>query len=252
MAVTRQRQTSLDSLAMGCDDNIRVLIVDDHAIVRKGIRALLATEPDIDVVGEAQDGREAISQVERLLPDVVLMDLVMPVMDGLQATRHIATCSPEVQIVVLTSFTGVDKILPAIRAGAMGYILKDSGPEELVRAIRQVNKGDSSLHPAIARKLLQELSGSSGEGEDEDPLTDREKEVLLLVAQGYHNLDIAERLGISDATVRTHVSHILTKLGLSSRTQAALYALRTGLASLSDAKFATKDESPERDVQQLL
>jgi NarL family two-component system response regulator LiaR len=171
------------------------------------------------------------------------MDLVMPVMDGLQATRHITAHLAEAQIVVLTSFNGVDKILPAIKAGALGYILKDSGPEELVRAIRQVHKGNSSLHPAIARKLLQELSGSSDEGAEQDTLTDREKEVLQLVAQGHHNLDIAERLGISDATVRTHVSHILTKLGLSSRTQAALYALRTGLASLEDATLTTETNS---------
>jgi NarL family two-component system response regulator LiaR len=251
-AVTGQRQTGLESEESTRRNGISVLIVDDHAIVRKGIRALLATEPDIEVVGEAQDGQEAITQVERLAPDVVLMDLVMPVMDGLEATRHIAAHLPEAQIVVLTSFTGVDKILPAIKAGALGYILKDSGPEELVRAIRQVHKGDSSLHPAIARKLLLELSGSSGSEDEEDPLTDREKQVLQLVAQGRHNVDIAEKLGIADATVRTHVSHILTKLGLSSRTQAALYALRTGLASLDDAKLAATDGPQGVGIQQLL
>jgi NarL family two-component system response regulator LiaR len=211
---------------------IRVLIVDDHAIVRKGIRALLATERDIQVVGEARDGREAIAEAKRLQPDVVLMDLVMPVMSGVDATRHIVVHQSEVRVLVLTSFTGVDKVFPAIRAGALGYLLKDSGPEELVRAIRQVYNGNSSLHPAIARKLLQELCDPSEQLPPEDPLTDREKEVLQLVAQGRQNQDIADRLAISEATVRTHVSHILTKLGLSSRTQAALYALRTGLASL--------------------
>ncbi len=215
---------------------IRVLVADDHAIVRKGIRALLATEADILVVGEAQDGQEAVAKVARLSPDVVLMDLVMPVMDGLEATRRIVAQRQGVHVLVLTSFTGIDKIFPAIKAGALGYLLKDAGPEELVKAIRQVHCGNSSLHPAIARKLLQELAGSDEPSSQQDPLTEREKEVVRLVAQGRSNQDIADRLAISEATVRTHVSHILTKLGLSSRTQAALYALRKGLASLDDAE----------------
>jgi len=222
-------------------NSIRVLIADDHAIVRKGIRALLATERDIQVVGEARDGQEAIAESERLQPDVVLMDLVMPVVSGVEATRHIVSHQPETRVLVVTSFTGVDKVFPAIKAGALGYLLKDAGPEELVRAIRQVYDGNSSLHPAIARKLLQELYEPSEQADTDDMLTDREKEVLRLVAQGWSNLDIAERLAISEATVRTHVSHILTKLGLSSRTQAALYALRTGLASLEEV-----DRPPKR------
>jgi NarL family two-component system response regulator LiaR len=222
-------------------NSIRVLIADDHAIVRKGIRALLATESDIHVVGEARDGQEAIAESERLEPDVVLMDLVMPVVSGVEATRHIVSHHPETRVLVVTSFTGVDKVFPAIKAGALGYLLKDAGPEELVRAIRQVYSGNSSLHPAIARKLLQELYEPSEQSGTDDILTDREKEVLGLVAQGWHNLDIAGRLAISEATVRTHVSHILTKLGLSSRTQAALYALRTGLASLDEV-----DRPPKR------
>ena len=218
---------------------IRVLIVDDHAIVRKGIRALLATEPGIQVVGEAQDGREAVAQAERLGPDVILMDLVMPVMDGLEATRCIAARQPEVHILVLTSFTGMDRVLPAIKAGALGYLLKDSGPEELVRAIHQVCHGDASLHPAVARQLLQEIKSADASPDPRsrfDPLTDREKDVLRMVAQGWNNQDIAGQLEISEATVRTHVSHILTRLQLSSRTQAALYALREGLASLDEIK----------------
>jgi len=214
---------------------IRVLIADDHAIVRKGIRALLATEKGIEVVGEAEDGGEALAQARQLRPDVVLMDLVMPVMNGVDAIRQISEQLPDVRILVLTSFTGLDKIFPAIKAGALGYLLKDSSPEELVRAIRQVYRGNASLHPAVARKLLQELSEPSGRAPAEDPLTDREKEVLRLVAQGRHNQEIADLLAISEATVRTHVSHILTKLELSSRTQAALYALRRGIASLEDA-----------------
>lgn len=217
-------------------ESIRVLIVDDHAIVRKGIRALLATEAGIHVVGEAYDGQTAILEAQRLQPDVVIMDLIMPGIDGLQAIQRISTLKTQTHILVLTSSSDVDKIFPAIRAGALGYLLKDSGPEELIRAIRQVAQGNSSLHPAIARYLLHEFREPSFDAGEEDPLTDREKEVLRLVAQGEQNQDIATRLSISEATVRTHVSHILTKLELSSRTQAALYALRTGLASLEDAR----------------
>lgn len=214
---------------------IRVLIADDHAIVRKGVRALLATEPDINVIGEARNGSEAIVEAQRLRPEVILMDLVMPEVDGISAISHITALQPEVCILVLTSFSTDDKVFPAVKAGALGYLLKDSGPDELANAIRQVYRGESSLHPQIARKLLQELSQSSGQTPP-DPLTDREIEVLRLVARGYSNQDIALELTISDATVRTHVSNILGKLHLTSRTQAALYALKEGLASLDDAR----------------
>jgi len=213
---------------------IRVLIVDDHAIVRKGICALLATESQIEVVAEASNGREAVEKAQALGPDVILMDIVMPEMDGLEAIHHIIEHQPEIRILVLTSFASVDMVLPAIKAGALGYLLKDSGPEELVRAINQVHCGQSSLHPAIARKLLQEISHPSAHGPDSDSLTEREVTVLKLVAQGCSNREIANQLTVSEATVRTHVSHILAKLELSSRTQAALYALRKGLASLYD------------------
>jgi len=216
---------------------IRVLIADDHAIVRKGIRALLATEPDIEVAGEAENGQEAVAQAETLQPDVILMDLVMPEMDGIEAIRRITARQPSASILVLTSFAADDKVFPAIKAGALGYLLKDSGPEELVQAIRQVYQGESSLHPTIARKLLQELSrppepSTAPDSDLVDPLTEREVEVLRLVAQGQSNREIADQLIISEATVRTHVSNILSKLHLASRTQAALYALREGLASL--------------------
>jgi NarL family two-component system response regulator LiaR len=211
---------------------IRVLVADDHAIVRKGIMALLATEPDISVVGEAQDGREAISGAEGLAPDVILMDLVMPEMDGLEAIRHIKASQPKARILVLTSFAGDDKVFPAIKAGALGYLLKDTGPDQLVEAIHQAHRGESSLHPAIARKLLQELSDPSAQATGIDSLTDREIEVLQLVARGHTNREISTQLAISEATVRTHVSSILAKLKVSSRTQAALYALREGLTSL--------------------
>jgi NarL family two-component system response regulator LiaR len=215
---------------------IRVLVADDHAIVRKGIRALLATEPDIEVVGEAENGREAVIEVEKLQPDVILMDLVMPEMDGVEAIHRITARQPEARTLVLTSFAADDKVFPAIKAGALGYLLKDSSPEELVQAIHQVYRGESSLHPAIARKLLQELSHPSERPPTPEPLTEREVEVLRLIARGQSNQEIADQLVISEATVRTHVSNILGKLHLASRTQAALYALREGLASLDDAE----------------
>jgi NarL family two-component system response regulator LiaR len=214
---------------------IKVLIVDDHAIVRKGIRALLATEPNIQVLGEAKDGREAIVEVERLRPDVILMDLVMPEMDGIEAIRQITGRQPGSRILVLTSFATDEKVFPAIKAGALGYLLKDSNPEELVQAIHQVHRGESSLHPTIARKLLQELARPPQRPPTSEPLTDREMSVLRLIAHGLSNQEIADQLTISEATVRTHVSNILSKLHLASRTQAALYALREGLASLDDA-----------------
>jgi NarL family two-component system response regulator LiaR len=214
--------------------SIRILVTDDHVVVRQGIRALLATEPDIEVVGEAENGREAVAETERLQPDVILMDLVMPEMDGIEAIRRITAQQPEARILVLTSFAADDKVFPAIKAGALGYLLKDSGPEELVSAIHQVYRGESSLHPAVARKLLQELSHPPKQPPTPEPLTEREMEVLRLVAQGQSNQEIAEELVISEATARTHVSNILRKLHLASRTQAALYALREGLASLED------------------
>jgi two-component system, NarL family, response regulator LiaR len=214
---------------------IRVVIADDHTIVRKGIRAVLRSVPDVEVVGEAENGWEAIARVKELQPDVVLMDLVMPELDGIDAIRRIRTERPQTRILVLTSFATEDKIFPAIKAGALGYHLKDSGPEELVQGIREVYSGEASLHPVIARKVLQELSSPSEQPPTADPLTARELEVLRLVAQGQSNQRIAKMLFISETTVRSHVSNILGKLHLASRTQAALYALREGLASLDDS-----------------
>jgi len=213
---------------------IRVLIADDHAILRKGIRALLGTEPDIEVVGETADGLETVVQAKTLHPDVILMDLVMPKMDGIDATRQITAEQPDVRILVLTSFAADDKVFPAIKAGALGYILKDSGPAELVQAIHQVHQGQPSLEPSIALKLLQELSHPPSRPPTPDPLSEREMEVLRLLAQGKSNREIADQLVITELTVRTHVSNILGKLHLASRTQAALYALKEGLASLED------------------
>lgn len=213
----------------------RVLLVDDHVVVRQGLRALLATESDIVVVGEAENGRQAVAEAERLRPDVILMDLVMPEMDGIQATLRIKASQPEARILVLTSFATDDKVFPAIKAGALGYLLKDSSPEELVAAIYRVQRGQPSLHPAIARKLLQELSHPSKPLYTPELLTEREMEVLRLVAGGHSNQQIAEILMVDEATAQAYVSSILRKLHLCSRTQAALYALREGLASLDDA-----------------
>ena len=211
---------------------IRVFIAEDHPIVRRGIRDLLETETGIEVIGEASNGQDAVSEVERLKPDIVLMDLFMPIMDGIEATRQIRTNQPQVRILVLTSFATDDKVFPAIKAGALGYLIKDTPPEDLVRAIRQVNQGEATLHPAIAQKLLKEIASPGERPPSPEHLTEREVEVLKLVARGQSNQEIAETLVVSTTTVYTHVSNILAKLHLASRTQAALYALREGFASL--------------------
>jgi len=216
------------------DEPIRVLVVDDHTIIRKGIKAVLDLIPDIDLVGEAENGNQAVEMEQELIPDVILMDLMMPEMDGIECIKQIKEKRTKARILVLTNFAGEDMIFPAIKAGAMGYHLKDSSPEALIEAIRQVNQGVASLHPSIAKKVLEEFSRSDKQLLSEEPLTQRELEVLRLIAQGYENRDIAEQLVISEATVRTHVSNILGKLHLASRTQAALYALREGLASLDE------------------
>jgi two-component system, NarL family, response regulator LiaR len=221
-------------------DTIHVLLVDDHEIVRKGIIALLATEKNIQVIGEAGNGEEAILQAKALDPDVILMDLVMPAMDGIQAIQQIKSWKSDARILVLTSFVEDSKVFPAIKAGALGYLLKDSHPNDLIQAINRVYQGEAWLHPIIARKVLQELSATTEKELSEKSsdgsltLTERETEVLRLVAQGLSNQEIADRLVISEATVRTHVSSLLNKLHLASRTQAALYALKQGLASLDD------------------
>jgi len=214
-------------------ETIRILIADDHAIVREGLRALIDTERGMELVGEAADGVEAVLRAHSLQPDVILLDLVMPRKDGIEAIGEIKQENPEARILVLTSFAEDDKVFPAIKAGALGYLLKDSSPQELLQAIRDVYRGESSLHPTIARKVIGELNRPPENlPPTEEPLTEREVEVLSLVARGLSNQEIADRLVVSERTVRTHVSNILGKLHLANRTQAALYAVREGLADL--------------------
>jgi NarL family two-component system response regulator LiaR len=214
---------------------IRVLVVDDQTIVRKGTRALLALIDDIEVVGEASNGAEAITLAAALQPDVVLMDLVMPQVDGIVATARIVQEHPQVRVIALTSFGSDDKLLPMVRAGALGYLLKDADTDALVEAIRQVARGEPWLPPEITRRVLAQLRSPQPPFAAVDALTERELSVLKLLARGRVNAEIAEALNISDATVRTHISHILDKLQCSNRVQAALYALRCELVSLDDA-----------------
>jgi two-component system, NarL family, response regulator LiaR len=213
-------------------ERIRILIADDHAVVRHGLRALIATEPDLELVGEAADGIEAVQLTASLHPDVILLDMAMPRKNGLEAIYDIKRDDPQARILVLTSFAEDDQIFPAIKAGATGYLLKDAAPRELLQAIREVERGDVSLHPAIARKLVSELKRPPELPPAEEPLTEREAQVLALVARGLSNQEIADQLVIGERTVRTHVSNILGKLHLANRTQAALYAQREGLAHL--------------------
>ena len=214
--------------------SIRILIADDHAIVRKGLRTLISSEPGMEVVGEAGNGVEALLKTRSLQPDVILMDLIMPRQGGVETINEIKKEIPDARILVLTSFAEEEKVFSAIKAGALGYLLKDSSPEQLVQAIHDVYRGEASLHPAIALKLIREISQPADLPPTENPLTDREGEVLRLVAQGLTNLEIAEKLFISERTVGNHIGNMLSKLHLANRTQVALYALRKGLASLED------------------
>jgi len=211
-------------------EKITVLLVDDHVIVRSGVRAFLEANDDLEVVAEAASGAEAVRLVASHVPDVVLMDLVMPEMDGVEATWRVRQVSPRTQVVVLTSFHEDSHVFPAIKAGALSYLLKDVGPEDLADAIRAAAKGEAILHPQVAARLIKEMRGEKNEARNlYNELTDREREVLLLIAEGLSNNDIADRLVLSERTVKSHVSNILSKLHLADRTQAAVLAWREGL-----------------------
>jgi NarL family two-component system response regulator LiaR len=209
---------------------ITVLIVDDHQVVRQGVRAFLESQPDIAVVGEAESGEVAAQLAAEHAPDVVLMDLLMPGMDGITATQQVKQVSPRSQVIVLTSYHQDEHIFPAIRAGALSYLLKEASPQELVEAVRKAARGEAVLHPRVAARLVQELHGARHD--IDHPLTtlsDRELDVLRLIADGLSNAEIAKRLVISEKTVKSHVSNILGKLHLVDRTQAAVFAWREGV-----------------------
>jgi NarL family two-component system response regulator LiaR len=212
------------------DEPITVILVDDHEVVRQGVRAFLEAQAEFAVVGEAATGAAAVKLVEEYIPDVVLMDLVMPGMDGVEATRQVKSKSPRTQIVVLTSYHEDEHIFPALQAGALSYILKDVKMEELAEAVRKAARGEAALHPRVAARVIQELHGSrQDEVNPFTELTKREMEVLKLIANGFSNSDIAGQLVISEHTVKGHVSNILSKLHLVDRTQAAVYAWQKGV-----------------------
>ncbi len=210
---------------------IRILLVDDHTVVRQGLRFLLEQQPDISVVGECGDGEQAVELTSTLLPGVILLDLLMPRMDGMTAVREIKRISPTTQIIILTSYYEDDQIFSVIKAGALSYLLKDSSPQELVAAVRGASRGESTLHPMVAAKVLREMQQQS----PLDELTPRERDVLILIARGRSNHEIAMELSIGEQTVKTHVSNILSKLHLADRTQAAIYARQKRLVPLKDA-----------------
>ena len=218
---------------------IRVLLVDDHALVRQGLRMFMEMQDDMQVVGEGSTGAEAVDLAARLQPDVVLLDLVMPGMDGIEALHKILECSPYSRVLVLTSFGEDDKVFPAIRAGAQGYLLKDIQPRDLIQAVRETHRGKTQLHPDIAQRLMSAVAGNPpAQPAKADPLskdlqglTEREREVLDLIARGLSNREIAEKMVISEKTVKTHVSNLLGRLGLEDRTRAAIWALKHGLGS---------------------
>jgi NarL family two-component system response regulator LiaR len=210
---------------------IRIVLVDDHAVVRGGLRFLLEQQPDMEVIGEGKDGAQGVALVTSLLPDVVLLDLLMPRMDGITAVREMKRLTPHTHIIILTSYYEDDQIFGAIKAGAISYLLKDAGPEELVEAVRAAARGEGVLHPQVAARALREMQQRSPLQE----LTTRELDVLTLIARGRSNAEIATELVIGEGTVKTHVSNILTKLHLADRTQAAIYALQQRLVPLKDA-----------------
>jgi NarL family two-component system response regulator LiaR len=215
-------------------DKIRVLIVDDHDVVRQGLRTYLEMQDDIEVVGEASNGAQALALLSDRRPEVVLMDLVMPTMDGIEATRRILAAQPEARVIVLSSFAEDDRVFAALEAGAISYLLKDVKPAELAQAIRAAHRGDPQMHPEVMKKIVRRAVGAQKPGSQDAALaslTERELEVLRLLAQGMSNRELAQALTISEKTVKSHVGSILAKLGVADRTQAALFAHRHGLAA---------------------
>ena len=210
---------------------IRILLVDDHSVVRQGLRMFLALDPELEVIGEAADGAEAVRMARELNPDVVLMDMLMPVMDGVAATAAIRRELPDTEVIALTSVLEDEKVIGAVRAGAIGYLLKDTEADDLRRAIKAAANGQVQLSPKAAARLMREVRAP----DSPEALTERETDVLRLLAQGKSNKEIAHQLSLSEKTVKTHVSNILAKLGVPSRTQAALYAVRIGLVSIDSA-----------------
>jgi len=216
-------------------DKISILITDDHALVRQGIRAFLELQPDLAVIGEADSGEAAVRMAAELVPDVVLMDLVMPGIGGVEATRQVKQVSPHSQVIVLTSYHEDEYIFPALRAGALSYVLKDVGPDELADTVRKAARGESVLHPRVASRVVQELRGTRRDTPNLfTDLSDRELEVLRLIADGLSNAEIANKLVISEKTVKGHVSNILSKLHMLDRTQAAVFAWQQGLVARRD------------------
>jgi len=216
---------------MANSEKIKVLIVDDHQVVRQGLRTFLNLNEDLQVIGEAGNGEEAVEKAAKLSPDVILMDLVMPRLDGIAATEIIKASNPDVKVIALTSFTEDDKVFPAIQAGASSYLLKDVSPDELVGAIRAAHHGEARLHPEVTRRLMDQFTSRSESAKPApgSQLTKREREIIRLVAQGKSNREIAKILVISEKTVKTHISNILGKLDLDDRTQMAIHAIKTGL-----------------------
>jgi DNA-binding NarL/FixJ family response regulator len=221
---------------------VRVLIADDHRVVRQGLRMFLGLDPDIQVIGEAENGAAAVERARALRPDVVLMDLVMPEMDGIAATAAIRTALPETEVVAMTSVLEDAAVVGAVRAGAIGYLLKDIDADALCRAIKAAAAGQVQLAPAAAARLMREVRAPEPKpGQTAETLTERETDVLRLLARGYANKEIAVELGIGEKTVKTHVSHVLAKLGVQSRTQAALHAARIGLVAVAEVGAAQSD-----------
>ena len=221
-------KASGEELETASTDKVRILIVDDHSMVREGVKMYLNFDKTLEVVGEASNGEEALEIVAKLLPDVVLMDLIMPVMDGVTAIGELKKRHPDIEIIALTSVLEDEKVVGAVQAGAIGYLLKDSKPQELIDAIHAAGRGEVRLHPEAAKRLMRQVKTP----EMRESLTPRETDILKMIGRGYSNKDISKELGLSEYTIKAHVSSLLSKLGLASRTQAALFALKQGVVGL--------------------